>query len=206
MKEKREFEVVFHNLGPRSWIECTLCWNCPREDDKGCCYYNPTYYPLDFVYLLDSNPRLIDAIFGLPRVTVLEKYVGIDRVDDRDGDMLCQLHSRQGGCQLAADLRESVCRVYLCPGCRIWEEAGADLWKEFFNRLDAVEQEINRHLSEVLGERGLNFKTDRREFIREAAEIYREKWSGSFDWCEGYPREQRYKLVREVDWGKDWKI
>ena len=206
MKEKREFEVVFHNSGARSWVECTLCWDCPREDDKGCCYYNPTYYPLDFVYLLENQPRLIDAIFKLPRVTVLEKYVGIDRTEDKDGDLLCQMHSRKDGCQIAADLRESVCRVYICPGCLIWEEEGADVWKEFFNRLDAVEQEINRYLSAVLGEKGLNFKTAPREFIREAAALYLEKWQGAFDWCQEYPREQRYKLVREVDWGKDWKI
>lgn len=206
MKHEREFEVVFHNLGSRSWIECTLCWNCPREDDKGCCYYNPTFYPMDFIYLLEHQPDLIETIFRSPRVTILEKYVGLDRVIDKDGDFRCQFHSLNGGCHIAPDRRESVCRQYICPGCLIWEEEGTETWKEFFDRLDETEKEINQALSQMLQERGLNFKTSSREFIKEASRLYRDNWLGAFDWCAEYPREQRYKLTRQLTFGKDWKI
>lgn len=207
MKIKREFEVIFHNQGLRSWIECTLCWSCPRDNHKGCCFYNPTFYPLDFIYMQENNPELIDFIFKLPRVTVLEKYVGIDRMVDADGDYRCQLHSLHGGCIMAPDLRESVCRQYICPGCRIWEEEDTSCWREFFDRLDACEKEINQEISAILGERGLSFKTGPQEFIREACRLYYQNWpEDPFAWCRDYPSQQRYRITREMAWGKDWKI
>ena len=206
MGEERTFEIIFHNWGLRSWIECTLCWNCPRGDNKGCCYYNPTFYPLDFVYIMEKKPELIEDIFSRRRITVMEKYVGVDRIEDADGDFRCQFHSLEGGCELPPDLRESVCREYVCPGCGVWEIEGAGKWKEFFERLGSFEQEINSFLSRSLELKGLTLKNNWADFIVEAGKVFREVWPDLPYWMKEYPAEEKFVVRRAVVYGKDWKI
>lgn len=204
--EEQTFEIVFHNLGLRSWIECTLCWNCPRGDAKGCCYYNPTYYPTDLAYLQENNPAVIQVILGMPRLTVLEKYLSADRVQDKDGDFRCPFHALEGGCRWAPDLRESVCRFYVCSGCDIWQTEGVTAWKQFFDRLESYEAEINRSICADLAPRGLDLKVDPTEFIKQAALIFKEKWDFMPQWCCEYPAKQRFVLSRPINPGKEWKL
>jgi hypothetical protein len=203
---ERSFEIVFHNLGLRSWIECSLCWDCPREDAKGCCYYNPTYYPTDFAYLLANDPEAIKVIFSMPRITILEEYMSVDRLEDKDGDFRCQFHSLEGGCRWAPELRESVCRFYVCPGCSIWEEEGVGIWKEFFDRLEAYEMEVNQALSKELKARGLDMKSNPVEYFKQLEVIFKADWSFEPDWCRAYPREQKFILKRPMRYGKEWKL
>lgn len=199
-------EIVFHNLGLRSWIECTLCWDCPRNDAKGCCYYNPTYYPVDFSYLYEVKPEVIKVIFSQPRITIMEKYMSVDRTEDKDGDFRCQFHSLEGGCCWAPELRESVCRFYVCPGCAIWEEEGTAIWKEFFDRLDTYEAQINKAISAELATRGLDLKSNAREFIKQAAQLFKQNWDIMPAWCREYPQEQRFLLKRPIYYGREWKL
>jgi hypothetical protein len=204
--EERIFEIVFHNLGLRSWIECNLCWDCPRGDAKGCCYYNPTYYPTDLAYLQAVNPEAIKAIFSLSRFTVLEKYMSADRIKDPDGDFRCPFHSLEGGCRWAPELRESVCRFYVCTGCNLWEEEGVEGWKEFFDRLETYEAEINQAISQELEAQGLNLKSDPAKFIQRALLLFKEKWDLVPEWCREYPQQQRFILKRPISRGKEWKL
>ena len=204
--EEQTFEIVFHNLGLRSWIECTLCWNCPRGDAKGCCYYNPTYYPTDLAYLQENNPAVIQVILGMPRLTILEKYLSTDRVQDKDGDFRCPFHALEGGCRWAPDLRESVCRFYVCSGCDIWQAEGVAVWKQFCDRLESYEAEINQSICAELAARSLDLKVDPAEFIKQAALVFKEKWDFMPEWCREYPAEERFVLSRPITPGKEWKL
>jgi len=204
--EVKTFEIVFHNLGLRSWIECTLCWDCPRGDAKGCCYYNPTYYPTDLAYLQEVNPEAVQVILAMPRLTVLEKYMSTDRIEDSDGDFRCPFHELEGGCRWAPDLRESVCRFYVCSGCNIWEEAGVGIWKEFFDRLENYESEINQSICLELEQQGLDLKSDPAEFVKRALSIFKIKWDFIPEWCREYPEQQRFLLKRPISLGKEWKL
>lgn len=205
-KSDKTFKVVFHNLGLRSWIECDLCWDCPRGDGKGCCYYNPTYYPTDFIYLMDVKPQALQEILNMPYITFLEKYVSLDRVEDEEGDYLCQFHSITGGCRWAPDLRESVCRFYICPGCRIWEEEKVEIWKKFFTKVEEYESKINQEISLVMENRGLDLRSNTMDFIKQASEYFHERWSFNPDWCQEYPKGQVLIINRTLEYGKNWRI
>jgi len=200
------FRIVFHNLQHRSWIECSLCWECPRGDRKGCCYYNPTFYPVDFVYLAEHFPEWIPKILDQPRVTRTEKYVGVDRRQDNDGDFRCPFHTLEQGCLMIPEQRESVCRQYVCPGCRIWERPETERWQEFFARVDQVEAEINAAISRELEAQGLNLRNCPERFIAEAVGYYRQHCRHSFDWCRQYPEKAEYILTRPEPTDRIWEI
>ncbi|MGE5380339.1 MAG: hypothetical protein ACM3NT_04645 [Methylocystaceae bacterium] len=155
-----EIKLVFHNQGLRSYIEVDLCADCPRQDDKGCCgYYSPVFYPLDIYYLQENASQILNDIWHLPHLTVLDHSITVNSFPDPNGGYYCQFHRREGGCRLKQEWRESVCRHFVCPGINWQAEASLSDWKNFFAALEDKEIELNQIIASRLSAQGLSLRS-----------------------------------------------
>jgi hypothetical protein len=109
----------------------------PRQDDKGCCGTIRRLYSHDLAYILLHKPELIDYIFSLDNLTILDASVTVNNSID-EASYRCKFHKNEGGCLLPQNLRESVCRHFVCPGIGWWEDARLQNWKEFFDRWETT--------------------------------------------------------------------
>lgn len=204
----KEIHLVFHNQGLRSYIEVDLCYECPRQDQKGCCgYYSPVFYPSDFVYWLKNQPDLIDRLFSLPHLTVLDFSVTLNNVIDGPS-YRCRFHSKERGCVLEQKNRESICRHFVCPGISWEKEPSLAHWKAFFELLSAYEIELNNRLADVLKERNLSLRNpDQRSaiFILLPAEFTRltQNPPAFFSSC---PEREEAVILRPVSYGEEWPL
>jgi len=204
----KEIKLKFHNRGLRSYIEVDLCAECPRQDAKGCCgYYSPVFYASDFAYLLEKKPELIEHILQADRITVLDTSVTLNKSIDGDS-YRCHFHSQEGGCSLAQEERESICRHFVCPGIDWEREPGLFHWKRFFTMLFDYEIELNNEIARVLSEEGLSLRNenDRAAFFSRLQDIFRDKTSKLPDFFKECPEKEEATLLREISFGQDWKL
>ncbi len=205
---KKEITIVFHNEGLRSYIEVDLCAECPRQDDKGCCgYYSPVFYPSDFAYLLIHKPDLIDYIFKIKDITILDASVTVNNTIDGES-YRCYFHSKDQGCFLDQKLRESVCRHFVCPGIDWEKEESLRHWKDFFSKLSDYEIALNNKIASALKAKGLTLRQDnmRRTFFQELLILYKEETNNLPSFFSKYPPIENAKLIREIKYGKDWPL
>jgi len=204
----KEIKIIFHNEGLRSYIEVDLCSECPRQDDKGCCgYYSPVFYTSDLAYLLKHRPELIDYIFNIDDITVLDASVTVNNSIDGDS-YRCHFHSKKGGCKLDQPLRESVCRHFVCPGIA-WEKEEELLpWKDFFLRLSDYEIELNNRIAAKLKEKGLTLrdKGKRPQFWTELITLFEQETQNLPDFFNHLPAREEWIITRPVSYGKDWPL
>lgn len=154
-----EIILRFHPQGLRSYIEVDLCARCPRQDNKGCCgYYSPVFYPTDLFHLQRQAPELIELIWSLPHLTILDHSVTVNSFPDDEGGYYCQFHSRSGGCRLLQEQRESICRHFVCPGINWQSENSLSEWKSYFDQLETQEIRLNQLVSENLTALGLSLR------------------------------------------------
>lgn len=205
---QREIMLTFHNRGLRSFIEVDLCAQCPRQDDKGCCgYYSPVFYATDFAYLLQNKPELIDRIFSLPCITVLDASVTVNSLIDGDA-YRCRFHTREGGCILDQNLRESVCRHFVCPGIDWEREPALKHWKDFFECLSDYEVDLNNRIAELLKARGLTMRNpqQRPELMQHLLDLYHQERLPEPEFFSRVPHDETFFLQREIKYGKDWPL
>ena len=205
---QEEIKLIFHNNGLRSYIEVDLCRECPRQDDKGCCgYYSPVFYPSDFAYLLKNQPELLDYIFNIKNITVLDASVTVNNSID-GSSYRCSFHQKDGGCLLSQQLRESVCRHFVCPGIA-WEDEGKlSHWKDFFCKLSDYEIYLNNRIADRLKEKGLSLrqKNNRSEFFAQLLLLFEEETSSLPDFLANYPSKEEVSINRQIKYGSDWPL
>lgn len=205
---EKEIRLVFHNHGLRSYIEVDLCRQCPRQDDKGCCgYYSPVFYPTDFFYWLGKEPGLVDYIFTLENLTILDASVTVNSRPEDDG-YHCRFHSRENGCFLSQELRESVCRHFVCPGIGWENEVGLQPWRDFFQQLGDYEIELNNRAAAIFKDRGLSLRDprQRKEFFRQLPEVFSLLTSNPPDFIDSCPAVEEAVIKRKLSFGKDWTL
>lgn len=203
-----EIRLVFHNQGLRSYIEVDLCRKCPRQDDKGCCgYYSPVFYLCDFAYMLKNRADLVDYVFSLPNLTVLDASVTINSAPD-GASYRCQFHTREKGCLLPQQLRESVCRHFVCPGIAWEKEEGLKDWKLFFEQVGEYEINLNQRLADSFSSRGLSLRDfrQRAEIFNELAAEFDELTGTAPDFFSTRPLREEFVIYRELTFGQDWKL
>jgi hypothetical protein len=205
----QEIGLIFHNRGLRSYIELELCRECPRQDAKGCCaYYAPVFYPLDLGFLYQHKPELIDFIFSLHPLTVLDTSVTVNNGPEEDS-YRCRFHSKETGCLLEQEWRESVCRQFVCPGVGWWEEVSLAPWNDFFTRLVDYEVACNQQLSAQLTERGLSLRdpAGREAFLAALPPLCQAVLAQKPDFFSSCPETETVRLVRDVSkTKKDWRL
>lgn len=205
---EKEVTLVFHNQGLRSYIELDLCAECPRQDDKGCCgYYSPVFYPLDLAYILTHKADLIDYIFDLDDITVLDSSVTVNN-NIEGKSYRCKFHSKETGCILSQDLRESVCRHFVCPGISWWKEDNLHNWNEFFNKLTNYEIQLNDTLSTKLTAMGLNLREPalRPRFFEELLKLYTNQINKQPAFFHEMPECETVKFKRHISFGEQWPL
>ncbi|MGI6453242.1 MAG: hypothetical protein ACOX0E_07260 [Syntrophomonadaceae bacterium] len=204
----QEIQLTFHNQGLRSFIEVDLCIDCPRQDSKGCCgYYSPVFYASDFAFLLQHNRDLIEYILSLGNITILDASVTINREDDGQG-FRCQFHTREKGCMLSQNLRESICRLFVCPGINWEQEPQLKHWKDFFDQLFEYEINLNNIIADSLSERNLSLRDSQRrgQFFSVLLELFKQETAtppAFFNTCR---ETEKYILKREIKYGVEWPL
>lgn len=205
---EKDITLVFHNHGLRSYIEVDLCSECPRQDDKGCCgFYSPVFYPTDLGYLYLNQPELLDHIFSLDHLTILDASVTVNNVIDGTS-YRCKFHRKEGGCFLSQSTRESICRHFVCPGIGWWSEENMQNWWNFFDQLSTYEIQLNNRWSELLKEEGLSLRyAEQRETIfRKLGRLYEEEISNAPDFIRQMPDRESQTLHRTIRFGTDWQL
>lgn len=204
---EKEIEIVFHNTGLRSYIEVSLCADCPLQDGKGCCgNYSPVFYPTDFGYLLKNSPALLEEILNIQRLTILDASLTVNNTID-GSSYKCHFHTDKG-CRLAQEQRESICRHFVCPGIGWENEKDLLDWKQFFIQLADYEIELNNRISELLKEKGLTLRneTNRRHFFDELLRIYDREIQVLPDFFAKCPSQERFILKRDINPQCEWPL
>jgi hypothetical protein len=203
---KKDITLIFHNQGLRSFIEVDLCAQCPRQDDKGCCgFYSPVFYPTDLAYLLLTKPDLLDYIFQLDHLTILDASITVNNIIEGNS-YRCKFHSKDSGCLLNQTLRESICRHFVCPGIGWEEEANMQDWREFFDKLSDYEINLNNQWSALLKEQGLTLRDPnlRPQFWAELQKLYLKELNLLPDFIRLMPEQDSRSLTRQLHFGADW--
>lgn len=201
-----DITLVFHNLGLRSYIEVDLCTQCPRQDDKGCCgFYSPVFYPTDLAYLYLHEPELLEYIFSLDHLTVLDASVTVNNIIEGPS-YRCRFHSKEQGCILPQHLRESVCRHFVCAGIGWTEEESLKDWRIFFERLTDYEIEINNQWAAILASMGITLRNPdlRERFFAELVKLYQEISDNLPEFINSMPGQDTRTLRRSLRFGPEW--
>ena len=203
-----QVNLVFHNNGLRSYIEVDLCGRCPRQDDKGCCgFYSPVFYATDLVYLYHNEPDILEEIFAIDGITVLDASITVNQRPDGDS-YRCHFHNRSGGCRLAQTSRESICRHFVCPGIG-WEKSPAlQKWRLFFEQLADYEISLNNGAAELLQAHSLTLRDpgDRQQAIQLMDEYLAQATSNRPDFFNKMPAEEAAMVTCELRFGRDWTL
>ncbi len=205
---EKDIEIIFHNRGLRSYIEVDLCAECPRQDDKGCCgYYSPVFYPTDLGYLYLTQPDLLDHIFALEHLTILDASVTVNNVIDGDS-YRCKFHRKEGGCFLSQSSRESICRHFVCPGIGWWLDEQMQDWWDFFDELSSYEIQLNNSWAAMLSEMGLSLRNpaERETIYKELGRLYQEELARVPDAIPQMPAMESKTLRRTIRFGADWQL
>lgn len=205
---QKEIKLVFHNNGLRSYIEVDLCRECPRQDDKGCCgYYSPVFYPSDFAYILKNQPQLLDYIFSLDNITVLDASVTVNNQIDGTS-YRCRFHQKEGGCQLSQELRESICRHFVCPGIAWENEEKLSHWKDFYNQLSDYEIYLNNKIAARLQEKGLSLRqpAQRPQFFAHMLAFFEEEIAIPPAFLAACPAREEACITRTIEYGTAWPL
>lgn len=205
----QEINLVFHRRGLRSFIEVDLCSNCPRRDNKGCCgYYSPVFYPTDLYFINKQRPELIDYLAKLPHLTILDASITVNSLLEKDGSNRCQFHSVQEGCLLPMELRESVCRHFVCPGIAWWQEENLAHWKEYFDLLEEYEIQLNNSLAERLIQENLSLRNleDWGPILLRLEDIMTEVLAREKPLGCHLPQQESARIVRPICYGPEWPL
>lgn len=205
---QKDITITFHNKGLRSYIEVDLCAECPRQDDKGCCgYYSPVFYPSDFAYLIKNKPELLDHILNLEDTTILDTSITVNNSIEGES-YRCQFHSKDSGCILDQELRESICRHFVCPGINWEAEERFKNWKDFFYRLSEYEISINNKIAEQLKKEGLTLRkaSMRDDFFKRILLLFKAETAELPEFLFAMPESQTITLNREIEYGTDWPL
>ncbi len=203
---ENKITLVFHNCGLRSFIEVDLCAECPRQDDKGCCgFYSPVFYPTDLAYLLFEQPDLLDYIFKLDHLTILDASITVNNMIEGNS-YRCKFHSKDGGCLLSQTLRESICRHFVCSGIGWEAEENMQDWREFFDRLSNYEIQLNNEWASILKGQGLTLRDPplRPQFFAELKKLYKKELNMLPDFISLMPEKDSRSLTRHLSFGADW--
>ncbi|MEQ8175929.1 MAG: hypothetical protein ABRQ26_12785 [Syntrophomonadaceae bacterium] len=204
----KEIHLVFHNRGLRSYIEVDLCYECPRQDQKGCCaYYSPVFYASDFVYWLNNQPDLIDYLFSLPHLTILDASVTLNNIID-GRSYRCRFHTKENGCLLTQQNRESICRHFVCPGISWEKESSLAHWKVFFESLSDYEIKLNNQLADILKERNLSLRNraQRSEIFALLPAAFARLTKNPPGFFSSCPEREEAVIIRPVSYGEEWPL
>jgi hypothetical protein len=205
---QKDITITFHNKGLRSYIEVDLCSDCPRQDDKGCCgYYSPVFYPSDFAYLIRNKPELLDYILNLEDITILDASITVNNSIEGES-YRCQFHRKDSGCILEQELRESICRHFVCPGINWESEESLQDWKDFFSRLSEYEISINNKIAQQLKNEGLTLRNAhmRDIFFERLLFLFEAEIANLPEFLHKRPDSQSVKLSRQIEYGTEWPL
>ena len=115
--------MVFHNAGMRSGIECSLCARCPRDRIQGCCTISPVFLLTDIGYFLNNGgDEFVKDLLDSPYVDVSADQLTVNAIDPAaDGRPACRFHHPEVGCRIPLSYRNMVCRQFLCPNVKLWQ-------------------------------------------------------------------------------------
>ncbi|MGF7185469.1 hypothetical protein GGQ84_001558 [Desulfitispora alkaliphila] len=200
MKKQVSVNIEFINKGLRSSIKCSLCANCPKGDNIGCCTYSPTFTPVDLGYYLENGKEdFLKRMIVNSQVTVLTGEITFNAFIE--GVRYCFFHSDKG-CDLSIEDRDSICRQFLCPEVKLWHHSEAKQWAEFWEVMAEWETRFNHQFIERLEHLGISLEKNCDAVFELLREEY-PKWKESYaEVASRYPERHLLKLNRMVTYKK----
>jgi hypothetical protein len=192
--------VVFHNAGMRSGIECSLCARCPRDRIKGCCTISPVFLLTDIGYFLNNGgDEFVNDLLDSPYVDVSADQLTVNAIDPVGGGRpVCRFHHPEVGCRIPLSYRNMVCRQFLCPNVKLWQDVRARRWVDFWLYLQ--EEEIRRQqlLADECAKQGFSLLVRRRECLQLIRSMYRDLQPAA-SLTDGYP-EMEILILEPTRW------
>lgn len=175
--ETETTEIVLHNTGMRSGIECSLCARCPRDRVQGCCSISPVFLLTDIGYFLNnSGSDFISNLMNRPYVDVLEDRFRVNAIVKVGDRSTCRFHHPEIGCRIPLVFRNTVCRQFLCPDVKLWQDLRARRWVNFWLQLQEEEIKCQQFLAAECTKRGYSLNDSRfdcLQFIKERYQVLR---------------------------------
>ncbi len=206
MNKETTVTLIFRKRGLRSYIDLDLCSRCPRKDMKGCCgQYSPVFYLLDLAFLYQVRPDLIELIFSMPNLTVLDQSVTINKIPDESG-FICQLLDKSSGCRLPQVMRESICRHFICCGVPWQNEPGLQKWADFFEDLANFEIKTNNEWAQIIAARGLSLRnpSQQEQIMILASHLLDELWAHPPVLLSGRAEDESVELQVTINPDSEW--
>lgn len=98
----------------------------------------------------------------------------------------CRFHHPEVGCRLPLSYRNMVCRQFLCPGVKLWQDMRARRWSDFWLYLQEEEIRGQALLSAECARQGVSLLTRRQECLSLLTSMYRNLRMAA-DLPDGYP-------------------
>ncbi len=184
-----------HDQGMRSGIECSLCMRCPRDQVQGCCVIGPVFLLTDIGHFINNgSDDFVIKLLDSPYTDLSEHQFRVRAVVRADNRTVCRFHHPEIGCRIPLAYRNTVCRQFLCPEVRLWQDRRARRWVQFWLRLQEEEIRCQQLLAAECARKGCSLLVRRQECLQLIGEQYR---SLVFDLPEGYPQAECIMLDRQ---------
>jgi hypothetical protein len=197
-------EAIFHNAGMRSGIESSLCARCPRDPIQGCCTISPVFLLTDIGYFLNNDGEgFLRDLLNSPFVEVSEDQLRVIAIEagpqdrqEEPGQQSCRFHHMEIGCRLPLRYRNTVCRQFLCPDVKLWQDARVKRWVDFWLCLQQIEIECQQLLADECARRGVSLKYGQDESMQLIKSMYGDLWPDA-RLPGGYPEMEIVLLERQ---------
>ena len=179
--------MIFHNAGMRSGIECSLCTTCPRNRIQGCCTISPVFLLTDIGYFLNNGGKeFVNDILDSPYVDVSADQLMVNAIDSGSEASpgasrsqtphrkTCRFHHPEIGCRIPMSFRNMVCRQFLCPSVKLWQDTRARRWVDFWLYLQEEEIGCQQLLADECARLGFSLLARRHECLRLVRSLYRD--------------------------------
>lgn|GEM_PF-1700326 len=188
-------EIILHNQGMRSGIECSLCIRCPRDRVQGCCAISPVFLLTDIGYFISNNgDDFVIKLLDSPYTDLFEHQFRINAVERADDRAVCRFHHPEIGCRIPLAYRNTVCRQFLCPEVKLWQDHRARRWVQFWLRLQEEEIRGQQLLAAECVKKGYSLLVHRQECLQLIGEKYQEL---RFDLPDGYQQTEWIMLDKQ---------
>lgn len=163
-----------YNAGMRSGIECSLCAHCPRDRAQGCCTISPVFLLTDIGYFLNNNSQeFVAKLLDSPYVDVSADQFRVKAVVKTGDRPTCRFHHPEIGCRIPLAYRNTVCRQFLCPDIKLWQDRRARRWVDFWLRLQEEEIRCQQLLTDECSKYGYSLLVRRKECLELVRDQYR---------------------------------
>jgi predicted secreted Zn-dependent protease len=106
------------------------------------------------------------------------------------------------------ELRESVCRHFVCPGIGWWKDEKLAKWKNYFDQLADNEINLNNFIAAEMEREKLSLRNseDWDRILVLIDHLVEEALSRMDEWDAAVPEQEAVVIKRRITYGIDWPL